>query len=80
MFPQAITCLAWEPTERLFFAASSSPEGSIYQINLFRQLEDKTKGPIAEAIGGGGLNDIIRVTDESAGSQKKRLINVGCVI
>ncbi|KAF8826868.1 hypothetical protein HHX47_DHR5000519 [Lentinula edodes] len=77
MFPQAITCLVWEPTERLFFAASSSPEGSIYQINLFRQLEDKTKGPTVEAIGGGGVNDIIRVTDESAGSQKKRLINVG---
>ncbi|KAJ4478255.1 WD40-repeat-containing domain protein [Lentinula aciculospora] len=77
MFPEAISCLAWEPTERLFFAASSSPEGSVYQMNLFRQLEDKTKGTATEAIGGGGVNDIIRITDEYVGSQKKRLINVG---
>jgi len=77
MFPQAISCLAWEPTEKMFFAASSSEDGSIYQMNLFRQLEEKTKGSTVEAIGGGGVNDIIRVLDYSEGSQKKRLINVG---
>ncbi|KAJ3837890.1 WD40 repeat-like protein [Lentinula raphanica] len=75
MFPEAISCLAWEPTERLFFAASASPEGAIYQMNLFRQPEDKSSP--ARAVGGGGVNDIIHHTDESSGSGKKRLINVG---
>ncbi|KAJ3989654.1 WD40-repeat-containing domain protein [Lentinula detonsa] len=73
MFPEAISYLACEPTERLFFAASTSSEGAIYQMNLFRQPEDK--GAIARAIGGGGVNDIIRITD--AGSHNKRLITVG---
>ncbi|KAF9076795.1 WD40-repeat-containing domain protein [Rhodocollybia butyracea] len=81
MFPQPISCLAWETTERLFFAASSSDDGSIYQMNLFRQLEDKSKGNIVEAVGGGGLNDVIRAMDidesSSNASQKKRLITVG---
>ncbi|KIK68011.1 hypothetical protein GYMLUDRAFT_36824 [Collybiopsis luxurians FD-317 M1] len=77
MFPQPISCLAWDSSERIFFAASSSQDGSIYQMNLFRQLEDKTKATTIEAVGGGGVNDIIRVADDSAGSQKKRVINVG---
>lgn len=81
MFPQPISCLAWETTERLFFAASSEEDGSIYQMNLFRQMEDKSKGNIVEAVGGGGLNDVIRVMNidesSSSASQKKRLITVG---
>ncbi|KAI3611032.1 pre-rrna-processing protein ipi3 [Moniliophthora roreri] len=68
MFPQAISSLAWDITERLFFAASA--DGSVYQVNLFKQREDKTKSHISEAIGGGGVSDVIRVSDE-------RLIVVG---
>ncbi|THU91527.1 WD40 repeat-like protein [Dendrothele bispora CBS 962.96] len=75
MFPKAISCLAWDITERFFFAASS--DGSIHQMNLFKQREDKSKAPLTEAIGGGGLNDIIRVDDESTNTHKKRLITVG---
>ncbi|KAL0064415.1 Pre-rRNA-processing protein ipi3 [Marasmius tenuissimus] len=63
MFPQVISTLAWDVTERLFFAASA--DGSIHQMNLFRERE---------AIGGGGVSDVIRATDET---RKERLINVG---
>ncbi|KAF5390715.1 hypothetical protein D9757_002683 [Collybiopsis confluens] len=77
MFPQAIRCLAWESSERVFFAASSSSEGVIYQMNLFKQAEDRSKGATVEAVGGGGFNDIIRLVDEPTGSDKKRHINVG---
>ncbi|KDQ26996.1 hypothetical protein PLEOSDRAFT_1077773 [Pleurotus ostreatus PC15] len=60
-FPQPISCLAWDITERVFFAGSE--DGSIHQMNLFR-------ASAAEAIGGAGLTGIIRVEDES------RLISV----
>jgi pre-rRNA-processing protein IPI3 len=62
----------------MFFAASK--DGSIHQMNLFRQREDKS-GSIAEAIGGAGVTDIIRVGDEEqTRTQKRRLIAVGFVL
>ncbi|KAF9531734.1 WD40 repeat-like protein [Crepidotus variabilis] len=74
-FPQAISCLAWDVTERLFFAASS--DGSIHQMNLFRERESKI-GLVTEAVGGGGVSDVIRVESEVAReTRKKRLIVVG---
>ncbi|KAF5355330.1 hypothetical protein D9758_006052 [Tetrapyrgos nigripes] len=66
-------------SQNVFFFAASS-EGSIYQMNLYRHREDKSKGPHTEAIGGGGVNDMIRVDDESTdahNSSKKRLIAIG---
>ncbi|KAK7445391.1 Pre-rRNA-processing protein ipi3 [Stygiomarasmius scandens] len=75
MFPKAISSLAWDITERFFFAASS--DGSIFQMNLFKHREDKSKVPLTEAIGGRGVNDIIRVDDESPDAHKKRLITAG---
>ncbi|KAI0923858.1 hypothetical protein AcV5_009285 [Taiwanofungus camphoratus] len=74
-FPQPITCLAWDRTERLFFAASA--DGSIHQVNLFRQREDKYCRPAMEAVGGGGVDDIIRINDEDPPVARKRLISVG---
>ncbi|KAJ6504901.1 hypothetical protein C8R47DRAFT_1104131 [Mycena vitilis] len=60
----------------MFFAASK--DGSIHQMNLFRQREDKTGGLVMEAIGGAGVTDIIRVGDaEQSKAQKRRLISVG---
>ncbi|KAK0446690.1 WD40 repeat-like protein [Armillaria borealis] len=74
-FPKAIACLAWDPTERMFFAASS--DGSIYQMNLFRQSKDAMKGRTMEAIGGAGVHEIIRIDDEGPIPSNKRLIAVG---
>ncbi|KAJ7132140.1 WD40 repeat-like protein [Mycena epipterygia] len=75
-FPQPISCLAWDLTERMFFAASK--DGSIHQMNLFRQREDKSSSQIMEAIGGAGVTDIIRVGDEDqTKAQKRRLISAG---
>ncbi|KAF5316035.1 hypothetical protein D9619_006353 [Psilocybe cf. subviscida] len=75
-FPQPISHLAWDVTERFFFAASA--EGSIHQMNLFRERENKLGGTVTEAIGGAGVTDIIRIDDEdSRQARKKRLITVG---
>ncbi|EMD38945.1 hypothetical protein CERSUDRAFT_112651 [Gelatoporia subvermispora B] len=74
-FPKPISCLAWDPTERLFFAAS--PDGSIHQVNLFRQREDKFGHATMEAVGGAGANDIIRINDEDPQAAKRRLISAG---
>ena len=74
-FPQPITSLAWDVTERLFFAASEN--GSVYQVNLFRQRPDLSNRGLDsyEAVGGLGQGDSIRV-DENQDDTKKRLINV----
>ncbi|GJE91052.1 WD40 repeat-like protein [Phanerochaete sordida] len=72
-FPRPISTLAWDFTERLFFAAS--PDGFIHQVNLFRQRDDKTSR-IMEAVGGAGSTDIIRITDEDQQAARKRLITV----
>lgn len=72
-FPKPISSAVWDITERLFFAAS--PDGFIYQVNLFRQRAEKHAGQVIEAIGGAGVSDLIRVTDEDSDS-RKRLITV----
>jgi pre-rRNA-processing protein IPI3 len=47
-------------------------------MNLFRDRETKAGGIITEAVGGGGVTDIIRVDDdENREARKKRLISVG---
>jgi pre-rRNA-processing protein IPI3 len=72
-FPKPISSAVWDITERLFFAAS--PDGSIYQVNLFRQRTEKHAGQMIEAIRGAGVSDIIRVADEDSNT-RKRLITV----
>jgi pre-rRNA-processing protein IPI3 len=74
-FPRPITSLVWDSTERLFFAASK--DGYIHQMNLFRQRETKAGGQYMEAVGGGGVSDIVRVGEEGNRANKKRLISVG---
>jgi pre-rRNA-processing protein IPI3 len=71
-FPTAITTIAWDAAERIFFAASV--DGSIHQVNMFSRREDR----FSVAVGGGGAADPIRVWDESAsiGPTEKRLISV----
>lgn len=75
-FPQPISCIAWDITERIFFAASPGPQGLIHQMNLFRRRANHSGG-ITEAVGGAGVVDIIRVTDDDPLTRKKRLISVG---
>ena len=72
-FPKAITTITWDVTERLFFAASV--DGSIHQVNLFSQREDR----FAVAVGGGGAADPIRIGDGDSPTDptNKRLISVG---
>ncbi|KAI0793928.1 WD40 repeat-like protein [Fomes fomentarius] len=74
-FPQPITSIVWDPSERLFFAASA--DGSIHQVNLFRQREDKFTRAAMEAVGGAGVSDVIRINDTDPNAAKKRLISVG---
>ncbi|KAJ2934043.1 hypothetical protein H1R20_g3054, partial [Candolleomyces eurysporus] len=76
-FPESISLLAWDVTERFFFAFSST--GSIYQINLFRQ-KPRFGGHAMQAIGGLGANDVVRIDEEYLQAQKKRLIQVGQVV
>ncbi|KAJ7576887.1 WD40-repeat-containing domain protein [Mycena floridula] len=71
-YPQPLSCLAWDVTERLFFTASN--DGSIYQTNLFRQRDDKHN---AQAIGGAGTSDILRGDDETSENRRMRLMSVG---
>ncbi|KAG6890965.1 hypothetical protein C0992_011724 [Termitomyces sp. T32_za158] len=56
---------------------AASRDGSIHQVNLFRQRDTKSGGQFTEAIGGAGVSDIIRVGEEGSEAQKKRLISVG---
>ncbi|KAH9169914.1 WD40 repeat-like protein [Lactarius sanguifluus] len=74
-FPHAVACIAWDLTERLFFAAST--DGSIHQVNLFRTRANKSGGYVAEAIGGAGVNDVLLVRDDDSSTTKRRLISVG---
>ncbi|PSR76142.1 hypothetical protein PHLCEN_2v8640 [Hermanssonia centrifuga] len=73
-FPRPISSLAWDVTERVFFAAS--PDGAIHQVNLFKQSDDKLSR-VMEAVGGAGSIGIIRITDEDQQAAKMRLISVG---
>ncbi|KAF8627829.1 hypothetical protein AX15_004248 [Amanita polypyramis BW_CC] len=70
-YPQPISVLAWDRTERLFFA--TSPDGSIHQTNLFRKRQE-THG--LEAVGGSGVTDAIRIDNAICEAQKKRLISI----
>lgn len=76
-FPHAVTSIAWDVTERLFFAAST--DGSIHQVNLFRTRIDKTGARVAEAVGGAGISDLLSVGDDDPSIGKRRLVSVGCV-
>lgn len=51
----------------------------MHQVNLFRQRVDKFGHAAMEAVGGGGVNDTIRINDEDPQAAKKRLISVGYV-
>ena len=75
-FPRPISTLAFDFTERLFFAAS--PDGFVHQVNLFRQRDDKLSRAI-EAIGGAGSTEVIRMTDDDQLAARRRLITVGYV-
>ena len=73
-FPRPIALLAWDVTERVFFAASA--DGEIHQVNLFKQR----KSPhvtATEAVGGAGTTDLVRITEEDSKNEKKRLISIG---
>jgi len=74
-FPHAITHLAWDVTERVFFAASQ--DGSIHCVSLFRQRKTDAGESISEAVGGGGTSEVIRINEEGANSQSRKLIQVG---
>ena len=65
--------MAWDAVERIFFAASV--DGSIHQVNLFAQREDR----FAASVGGGGAADPIHIGNESGSAEptRKRLISVG---
>jgi pre-rRNA-processing protein IPI3 len=76
-FPHAVDCIAWDATERFFFA--SSGDGSIHQVNLFRTRIDKTLGRVAEAIGGAGVGDVLSIAEDDSNASKRRLVSVGCV-
>lgn len=74
-FPKPIRCIVWDISERLFFA--SSPDGYIYQVNLFREREVKNNaGAFIEAVGGAGASDVVRFEADGA-TERKRLIHVG---
>ncbi|KAI6122663.1 WD40-repeat-containing domain protein [Pisolithus croceorrhizus] len=72
-FPKPICCIVWDVSERMFFAAS--PDGSVHQVNLFRERDHKHGGKVIEAIGGTGTADLIRV-DDTESLAKTRLITV----
>lgn len=73
--------MAFDPSERTLFAASA--EGSIHQVNLYRQRKDYAGYPsgVVEAVGGLGEGDAIRVpsSEGAKASTSKRLIAVGYV-
>ncbi|KLO17981.1 pre-rRNA-processing protein IPI3 [Schizopora paradoxa] len=73
MFPNPIIRLAFESTERTFFAASSDDAGTIHQVKLYRRREaDGRRAGGFEAVGGGGVDEAIRL-DANA----ERTITVG---
>ena len=76
-FPHAVDCIAWDATERFFFAASG--DGSVHQVNLFRTRIDQTRGRVAEAVGGGEVNDVLSIAEDDPNASKRRLLSVGCV-
>jgi pre-rRNA-processing protein IPI3 len=75
-FPKPISCLAWDLTERFFFAASRDDDGSIHQMDLLRQRED---GLGIEAVGGTDVGHIERVGlgESDTAKKNKRLMLAG---
>jgi len=74
LFPAPINCLAWERTERIFFA--SSQKGDVYRVNLYRKRQDHLQVSVMEAIGGGAsLGEQIQIA--SLDGETTRLIPVG---
>lgn len=75
LLPSPIARIAWDPTERLFFAAADGAKGDVYQVNLFRRRDDGR----GEAVGGAGVADIVRISDDETKESSQRIINVGSV-
>jgi hypothetical protein len=75
LFPRPIVVLSVDPSERFFFAASQ--DGLIYQVNLFRKRTGAANMRGLDAIGGGGMTDVIHLVDDEIANQ--RLISVGYV-
>ncbi|KAG9047524.1 Pre-rRNA-processing protein ipi3 [Tulasnella sp. UAMH 9824] len=76
IFPQPITVLAFDLTERTLFAASQ--DGSIHQVNLFRQRKNRmghNTGSV-EAVAGMEEGGAMRIDDEEVPT-RKRLISAG---
>ena len=74
IFPSPIRSLAFEVAERTFFAASSGPEGYIYQGKLYRQSGNQGNTSGFEALGGGGTGEALRFEENS-----RQTITVGYV-
>ncbi|KAG8942725.1 Pre-rRNA-processing protein ipi3 [Tulasnella sp. 424] len=76
IFPQPITILAFDLAERAFFAASQ--DGSIHQVNLFRQRKNRMGHETGslEAVGGMDEGGAMRIDDEDVPT-RKRLISAG---
>jgi pre-rRNA-processing protein IPI3 len=75
-FPSPITTIAWDRTERVFFAAS--PKGSVHRVNLFRKRQDRMQVFAMEALGGGAANGE-HVQISTLDGETTRLISIGCV-
>jgi len=76
VFPAPIICLAWDRTERLFFAASH--KSSIYKINLYQKKKDGLQSAVAamEALGGRAASgEQIQISTLDA--ETSRLIPIG---
>ncbi|KZT43257.1 WD40 repeat-like protein [Sistotremastrum suecicum HHB10207 ss-3] len=73
VFPKPIISISMDLTERLFFGASQ--DGSIHQVNLYRQRKDKYSRGNFEPVGGEGVGESIQIAQEEDASS--RLISVG---
>jgi len=73
-FPSPIATLAWDRTERVFFA--SSLKGNIHRMNLYRKRQDRIQTLAMEAVGGGAANgELIQIA--TLDGETSRLISVG---
>lgn len=66
-FPRPIQRLVWDVAERFFVGAS--PEGIIFQVELFKNEEGNGRQRL-EAIGGAGLSNILQVGTEDTADRK----------
>jgi len=72
IFPQPISVVTMDPSERVFFAAS--PNGSIHQVNLIRKPLNKV-GHRVEPAEPTATGDIIRIDGQEV-DENNRLISV----